>query len=640
VPRRSLVRALVACAPLVLLAACRAEPRAADHPLDPLTAHEMDVARAVLDSAGRLGGARRVALLDVREPPKADVVAGRAAPRQAFAVVYDAARNETAEALVDLGARRLAAWRVVPNAQPPLAPADEALADTLVRASAAWRAALARRGVQDGSVVVLPWSAGYFGDSTDGARVVRADTYVRAARLNEIARPVSGVSAVVDLTRRTVRVEDTGPATPPPDAASEDAAWRPLRAPVTGVPSTTGLAGGAIGVRVEGTLVRWKRWRLRVAMRPREGLVLYAVGFDDGTRVRSVLYRASLSEMVVPYGDPGPWWYFRNSFDAGEIGMGVGVAALKAGVDVPDGATLVDAVLADADGVPRRRARAIAVYERDGGLAWSHAGTGRRARELVIFALSNLGNYDYGFEWTLREDGTIVHRALLTGVMTARGTLGTSGTRDSLAHAVARGLAAVHHQHFFNYRLDVDVDGAAPNEVRELETRALEPGPANRYGGGFAMYAQTLATESAARRALDPASARRWLVVNPSVRGALGQPTGYLLDPGASAEPFARPGSWVRRRAGFLDAAVWATPQRDDERYAAGDYPNQSPGGDGLPRWTAADRPLTGGDVVLWYTLGLTHTPRPEDWPVMPVQEAGFRLVPVGFFDRNPVLGQ
>ncbi|AHG88986.1 Copper amine oxidase domain-containing protein [Gemmatirosa kalamazoonensis] len=637
------VRLACAAAWSVLVLGCRGhEPVAVTHPLDPLDAREMDVAREVLLAAGRLGGPRRVSLLDVHEPPKADVVAGRPTRREAFAVVYDARRNETAEAVVDLAARRLASWRLVPGAQPPLDPSDAALADSLVRASAAWRAAVARRGVRDLSTVeVAPWSAGYFGsDAPATARVVRVDTYVRARRPNDMARPIDGVGVVVDLTRRLVRVEDAAAAYPPPDAANEDAAWRPLPPPTTDAPSVTGGGASAAAVRVDGSLVRWRRWRLRVAMRPREGLVLYAVGFDDGARVRSVLHRASLSEMVVPYGDPGPGWYFRNSFDAGEIGMGVGVAALRPGVDAPAGATFVDAVLADVHGVPHRRPRAIAVYERDGGLAWTHAGTGRRARELVVFALCNLGNYDYGFEWTLREDGTIAHRVLLTGAMAARGVPNaTAGAHDSLAHPVTGGVAAVHHQHFFSYRLDLDVDGASPNRVDEIETRALDAGPANPYGGGFAAHERTLATERAARRPLDLASARRWIVLNPAARNALGRPTGYLLEPEASAEPFARPGSWVRRRAGFLDAAVWATPFRDDERYAAGDYPYQSPGGDGLARWTAADRPIDGTDVVLWYTLGVTHNPRPEDWPIMPVQAAGFRLVPVGFFDRNPTIG-
>jgi primary-amine oxidase len=72
--------------------------------------------------------------------------------------------------------------------------------------------------------------------------------------------------------------------------------------------------------------------------------------------------------------------------------------------------------------------------------------------------------------------------------------------------------------------------------------------------------------------------------------------------------------------------------------YAAGDYPNQHAGGAGLPEWTAADRDLVDTDIVVWYTFGVTHIPRPEDWPVMPVEYTGFLLAPFGFFDRNPSL--
>jgi len=80
------------------------------------------------------------------------------------------------------------------------------------------------------------------------------------------------------------------------------------------------------------------------------------------------------------------------------------------------------------------------------------------------------------------------------------------------------------------------------------------------------------------------------------------------------------------------------TRYRASERYAAGDYPNQSAGGDGLPRWVANDEPIENEDIVLWYTMGITHIPRPEEWPVMPVSHIGFKLVPAGFFTRNPSL--
>ncbi|HSQ31115.1 MAG TPA: primary-amine oxidase [Gemmatimonadaceae bacterium] len=637
-PQRRSRQVLIA---MVAAVACgRSAPPHRDA-LDPLDAREMRAARQALLRSGLLSGSTRVMLLDVREPPKADVLAHRAVTRGAFAVLYDPARNLTREVVVDLAGDTIQSAREVPGVEPALDGVDAGIADAIVRGDSTWRAALARRGISPSEVAVLAWSAGQFGEETPSrGRLVRGLTYMRPSTNNEMARPVEGLVALVDLSgRRVLRVDDTA-AAPVPTRASETGAWRALAPPTTpesrSLPWSSALWQGA-GPDISGYRVAWRRWRFHVASRPREGIVLHAVGFDDGTRVRSVLYRASLSEMVVPYGDPGAGWYFRNTFDAGELGLGVGASSLRPGVDCPANATFIDAVVAAPDGNPRRIPRAIAIYERDGGLAWKHADASRRARALVVFGVSHMGNYDYGFEWVFHEDGTIAHRVLLTGVMAAK-AVGASHA-DSSAHAVAPNVAAVDHQHFFNYRLDLDVDGAAPNQVDEIETQAVSVGPGNPHGGGFTMQRHVLARETEARRSLDSRASRRWTVVNTAVHNALGEPTGYALVPGTNAESFAAPDSPIRRRAGFLDAQIWVTAYADSERFAAGDYPNQAPGGDGLVTWTEANRSLVGGDVVLWYTLGVTHNPRPEDWPVMPVHEAGFSLVPVGFFDRNPLIG-
>jgi Cu2+-containing amine oxidase len=627
--------------PLLTMSCRRATP--VGHALDPLDADEIRAAQAVLRREGLLTPDRRVMLVDLHEPPKATVLAGGVSPREAFIVLYDARRNVTTEAVVDLTVSALRSSRRVPGVQPALDAVDGTLADSLTRASAEWRRALARRGISSPSKVsVFAWSAGEFGaeDATRG-RLVRVLTYMRSVSDNEMARPVEGLVAVVDLTaRRVVRVDDLS-SVPVPDEESERESWRPLpRASTAESPSPAWSAAAWSGAapRVDGHAVSWRRWRFRVALRPREGLVLYAVGFDDGTRVRSVMYRASLSEMVVPYGDPGGGWYFRNSFDAGELGLGADVSPMQAGVDCPREAALLDGTVADRSGAPRRVPRGIAIYERDGGLSWKHGALARRARELVVMSVSRLGNYDYGFQWVFHEDGSLAHRILLTGVMTSKGII--PGHADSMSHVVATGVAAVQHQHLFSYRLDLDVDGALPNRVEEVETRALPAGPGNVHDGGFITTTRVLATEDSARRRLDLHTSRRWRVVNPASRGALGVAAGYELVPGANADALMGDASPVRRRAGFVGAHLWVTAYADSERYAAGDYPNQSTGGNGLARWSAANRPLSSGDVVLWYTLGVTHTPRPEDWPVMPVHEAGFELVPVGFFTRNPALSR
>jgi primary-amine oxidase len=184
----------------------------------------------------------------------------------------------------------------------------------------------------------------------------------------------------------------------------------------------------------------------------------------------------------------------------------------------------------------------------------------------------------------------------------------------------------------------MDVDGAGGNRVIEMNSVPAPAGPKNPYGGAFTMNETTLRNEREAQRNLNLATSRRWIVESVTAKNALGHPTGYALLPGENAEPFAAADSWVRKRAGFLNAHVWITPFSAAEMYAGGDFPNQSRGGDGLTKWTAANRPLENQDVVLWYTMGITHNPRPEDWPVMPVHAAGFRLAPWGFFSRNPAL--
>ena len=124
----------------------------------------------------------------------------------------------------------------------------------------------------------------------------------------------------------------------------------------------------------------------------------------------------------------------------------------------------------------------------------------------------------------------------------------------------AKNLAAPHHQHFFTFRLDMDVDGPLPNRVVEMNSVPVPTGPTNPYGGAFQMQETELRTESEAQRNLDLATSRKWIVTNPSARNALGHPTGYALLPGENAVLFAQPDSWVRKRAAFLNSHVWVTP--------------------------------------------------------------------------------
>jgi primary-amine oxidase len=257
----------------------------------------------------------------------------------------------------------------------------------------------------------------------------------------------------------------------------------------------------------------------------------------------------------------------------------------------------------------------------------------RRSRRLVVSSIATVENYEYGFFWYLYQDGTIQFEVKLTGVLSL-GAL-KPGETGKYGVLVAPQLYAPCHQHFFNVRLDFDIDGAV-NSVYQVDVLPDDLGPNNPYENAFSARSTLLATEKQARGHLNLETVRTWKIVNENVKNAVGEPVAYKFMPGDNSFPFASKNAWWRKRAGFVNYHVWVTPCRPEEKHAGGDYPNQSRGGDGLIKWTEQDRPIANTDVVLWYTFGHTHVPRPEDYPVMPATYIGFTLKPSGFFALNP----
>jgi primary-amine oxidase len=649
------------------------------HPLDPLTGAEIATAvrlvRAQPDVAPQAGSERELLFptVTLNEPSKTEVHAfkpGAAFRREALVAVFDRTGNRTFEAVVDLRAKKVTSFTPLASVQPSIMNVEIDRVAPLVRADPGFQEAMRKRGLTNMADIQLdPWAPGLLDPKSEPntTRWVRALAYVKGTQKNPYARPIEGVVALVNLNAmRVERVIDTGVYPIPPETADLDERSIAKFGKLSAAPKplvSTQPAGASF--TVSGHEVRWQNWRFRFAIEPREGLVLHTVGYEDQGRLRPILYRASLSEMLVPYADPSSNWSFRNAFDEGEYGLGRLTDSLEVGIDAPRHARFFDAVFADDLGKPTVVPRAVAIYERDGGILWKHfeyysnnRTDGRRARELVIFSMVTVANYDYGFNWIFRQDGTMELQAVLTGIMLTKGThaakvdsnttsAAANGNGDMahaegrFSHLVAPNLAAVHHQHFFNFRLDFDIDDG-PNSVREINTHALPPGPDNPSRNAFVMEDTPLRSESEAQRDLNLATARRWLVINPTStsRNALGQPAGYLIAPGDNSVPYLQPDSPIRQRAGFINHHFWATAFDPAERHAAGEYPNQSDPAQaqGLPTWTKANRSLEGQDVVAWYTFGITHIPRPEEWPVMSATTAGFKLVPVSFFTRNPAL--
>jgi primary-amine oxidase len=622
-----------------------APARAPCHPLDPLSAAEIRQAVTVVRADRRAAAGMRFVSVSLREPPKNEagpVGPAGPPPREAFVVAIDPHAHLTCEIVVSLSASSVLSWRPVPGARAPVTLGEYAECERLVRADQRFRDGLRRRGISDPErVLVESWGIGTFARPEEsGRRLVWTLCFYRAGpRDNPYAKPVHGLHAVVDLDdMAVVRVEDLGAGPLPPGTGNYSTRGN---APRSGLKPLEIRQPAGVSFTVDGWEVRWQRWRFRLGFNAREGLVLHTVGYEDRGRVRPVIHRASVAELVIPYADPRPFQGWRNAFDIGEYGIGVLTNSLKLGCDCLGEIRYFDAELADDQGEPYTIKNAICLHEEDHGLLWKHFDADldeaevRRSRRLVASFIITAGNYEYAFYWCFYQDGTIELEIKLTGIVLT--TALAPGETSDYGTVVAPHTLAAHHQHFFSVRLDMAVDGPA-NSVYEVETEPAPAGPHNPYGNAFRARRTLLRTESEAGRLINPLTARHWLVTNPNVTNALGQPVGYKLVPGGNVLPFAHDEASVVRRAGFMTRHLWVTPFDPAERFPAGEYPNQHPGGAGLPEWTKAGRPIENTDIVLWYTLGSHHIPRPEDWPVMPVERAGFALKPFGFFDANPSL--
>lgn len=540
---------------------------------------------------------------------------------------YHAPTHQLIEAIVDHTNQRVRSCDVIRGRKPMITGTDFTLTDSLVKADARWQAAVRKRGFTDPSQLVVDgWASGIV--STDPTqRIVRGITYALTNGVNQYDRPLEGIICHIDLDgKKVLDVFDHGmQPVAEPSAPYENITISPE--PL--VPLT--IKHERQPFVIDGQHITWQGWSFRYLVHPREGLVLYDITLDVNGTPRSVAWRIGLSEMFVPYGDSAVGWYWRNAFDVGEYGVGVCSWSLSRGEDVPDETLLLPVATIARNGDVSTMPDVIGIYERDGGMFLRHRDpnsfklVSRRGRELVITHTATVGNYDYAISYIFGLDGGIRVETRLSGIMLVKGTSEEKGM------LVAKNIAAPYHQHFFNFRLDLDVDGTA-NTVHELDVWS-PPTPSNENPRGNTIMLDNYEYmfELEARASINTKMSRSWMVAGTTRTNFNGEPTAYMLMPGSNAFPYIDSLALPRTRARFVDHHLWATVHKDNELYAAGPYPNQNAGGEGLPQYIADNEPLHGKDVVLWYTMGITHITRPEDWPIMPVHTAGFSLVPMNF---------
>jgi primary-amine oxidase len=420
-------------------------------------------------------------------------------------------------------------------------------------------------------------------------------------------------------------------------------------------------------------MVSWQKWRFRVRSTYREGLVLQNVTYDG----RNVLYRLAVSEMSVPYAgmliiflgkvmtklicfaiDPRAPYHRKQAFDAGDVGFGATANQLSLGCDCLGHINYLNSYRADSRGNPLEMKNIICIHEQDAGLLFKHTNyrteyaTVVRNRQLVVQMICTLANYEYIFAYIFDQAGSIETEVRATGILSTMPV--DEGVTVPWGTNVSPNAMAPNHQHMFSLRIDPAIDGYN-NTVFYEESIPMPIDPVlNPYGVGY--VAQPTVVKKAGSATLDSSRNRVFKIRNDHVINEISKkPVAYSIHAANTQMLIAGPNTYHQRRAQFATKPFWFTKHQEDELFAAGEFTNQCKDSTGVELWSARAEDVEDSDVVIWHSkqfplhyiipksnqllaFGLTHNPRPEDFPVMPCEKISVTLKPSGFFTKNPAL--
>ncbi|CAN7461686.1 stalk domain-containing protein [Paenibacillus sp. LjRoot56] len=630
------------------------------NPLNPLTAQEIEKAVSIVKGSEGYKETILFTEISLKPPAKSDVwsyvLAGernKLLPRVAEFVALDG--KYVIEGEVNLADGKLTKWETKEGAQGMVTLDDMITVQSVIERNAAYAEAIAKRGISDiKKVVTTPLTVGYFGgedDLVEDARLLKVVSYLDTGDGNFWAHPIEDLVAVVDLEKKQIiKIEDNGVIPVPMQANPYDG--RNFADKLAQKPLTIDESAGK-NYNLTGNMISWGNWDFHLRLDSRVGPILSTMTYNDQGEKRKIMYEGSLGGMVVPYGDPDIGWYFKTYFDSGEYGMGTLTSSLVKGKDVPNNAVLLDAVTADTQGNPRTIPNAMAVFEQYAGPEYRHdtmsaQGTdSKERRELVVRWISTVGNYDYIFDWVLQPNGTIKIDVGASGIEAVKGVVTTnmhdaSATEDTkYGTLLDKNIVGTTHQHIYNFRLDMDVDGEN-NSLTEIDPKVavnMDGGPRKSV---MITEHKTVKTEQEATQKFDPSTIR--ILSNPNKENKVGNQVSYQIIPFAGGtHPIAKGAlfsadDWLFKRAGFMDKQIWVTTYNPDERYPEGKYPNRTAKDTGLGEFTADNASIENTDDVVWITTGATHVARAEEWPIMPTEWVHAMLKPWNFFDNTPTM--
>ncbi|KAF3397872.1 hypothetical protein F1880_005856 [Penicillium rolfsii] len=644
------------------------------HPFDPLTPGE--IAKAAIIVRKHLHGEDpNFRVITLQEPPKQEMISflegelrGQShqrpvrAARVQVTIRGNSKPNEMVELTVDLTTGSVIKKEHLVGKHPYIDSAYMQAAEKACRADPRIEAEIQKLKLPDGAqVVVEPWAYATDGMNDMSERTTMCWFYLRLLDhpdANYYAYPLdlcAEVSEQLQVTkiyhlpssederiREDARLYDHSKAHSP-----ELSEYHPdLRPP----PRTTTKPYQVVqpegpSFQVDGNLLSWEKWTMRVGFNYREGLTLHDIRYEG----RSLFYRLSLSEMFVPYGDPRMPYPRKGAFDLGNDGAGINANNLRLGCDCLGTIKYFDGWHNTASGEPLKLPNVVCCHEQDDGILWKHTNhrtqnaVVTRSRILVLQTIITVSNYEYIFAFHFGQDASIHYEVRATGILSTCPI--NNGDKVGYGTVVAPGVLAPYHQHLFSLRIDPAIEGYA-NSLQVEESHPMpinNPNVHNPFSVGYTTKSHIVTEEGGLD--LDFASNRTFKIINEKkINPITGTPVGFKLLPHYSQMLLAHPQSYHARRSEFGSHAVWVTRYQDDELFPSGRHTMQSLGGEGISsvieqrKNSSAASSVRNEDIVIWHTFGSTHNPRIEDWPVMPSEKMVVGLKPVNFFTGNPGL--
>lgn len=631
------------------------------HPLDPLSAVEIQAAIDIVKAAH--GDNLLFNVVSLHEPRKAAMTAWLASPstsvvppRVADVVVINSSSGAVYDGLVDLDASKITSWIKADGIQPIVTMEELQVVEHIIRTDPAVIEQCKISGIPESDmhkVYCDAWTIAYDERWGTGRRLQQALLYYRPDVDACQYQYALDFCPIYDGNEQKVIHIDIPKVRRPLVKAAQinytPAAVEAMGGYRTGMKRIDITQPDGVTFEMKGREISWLNWHFHIGFNYREGIVLSDVSFNDRGDKRSLFYRMSLAEMVVPYGHPEPPHHRKHAFDMGEYGAGYMTNSLALGCDCKGTIHYLDAEFPTRAGGVRIIKNAICIHEEDDGILFKHTDfrddsvVVTRARKLIVQQIFTAANYEYAVQWVFHQDGTIQPEIKLTGILNTY-VMNPDEDTEGWGTQVYTGVNAHNHQHLFCLRLNPNIDGPS-NTVYTVDTVPSEEpvgSEKNLYGNAFFAKRTKLSTTGQAMTDYDSTTGRTWNIVNESKLNKYSKkPVGYMLVSRDVPRLLPKEGSLVWKRAGFARHAVHVTPYEDDQLWPAGRHVPQTSGepSQGLPQWVGdGNISVDNTDIVLWHTFGLTHIPAPEDFPVMPAEPVTLLLRPRNFFAHNPCL--